>query len=243
MGRRSDFPLIMVKNFDLNSKLFDHPTILESKPLSMKPIISAFLFLWFFGFLSSEAQVNEDQTSEAPVWTEEDRNYLAHHLARSLEELTAEVQDLTEAQWNFKEHENSWNINQIVEHLAIYEVIFMNEISAALQMGEFPQIKNYAPDSLFLGNNPNRLETTDYTKPFSHTVPLGNNQGIDNLTWITTMRSDSIAFVKTEQRNLRRYYVNFGPNIHQKCMAIFSHTDRHLRQVKSLKSHPNFPES
>ncbi len=201
------------------------------------------ILLLFLGLTTStNGQTNEDQKAP-PTWTEEDRSYLLNNLTRSLDDLTEEVQNLTEEQWNFKENPNSWSINQIVEHLAIYELIFMNEISVALQMGEFPQIKKYAPDSLFLGDNPNQLNTTDYTKPFSHTVPLGNNKGIDNLTWLKTMRSDSIEFVRTEERNLRLYYVNFGPNIHQKCMRIFSHTDRHLRQIRGVKSHPNYPES
>ena len=206
--------------------------------------ISTLTFALILGLVTSTyGQANEDKKSETPVWTEEDRSYLLNNLTRSLDELTTEVENLTEEQWNFKENPDRWSINQIVEHLAIYELIFMNQISVALQMGEFPQIKKYPADSLFLGNSSNKNSTTDFTKPFSYTVPLGNNDGINNLIWLTTMRNDSIAFVRTEERNLRLYYVNFGPNIHQKCMQIFSHTDRHLRQIKEVKSHPNYPES
>ncbi len=191
----------------------------------------------------TKAQTEQDQPSASPVWTEEDRTYLLQNLVRSKDELTTAVQNLTEAQWDFKEEPDRWSINQIVEHLAIYELIFMNQISVSLQMGEFPQIKKYPADSLFLGNNPNKNNTTDFTKPFSYTVPLGNNDGIDNLTWLTTMRNDSIEFVRTEERNLRLHYINFGANIHQQCMQIFSHTDRHLRQINAVKSHPDFPKS
>lgn len=206
--------------------------------------ISILTFALLIGLISSTyGQAGDSKESESPVWTEEDQSYLLNNLTRSLKELTNEVENLTEEQWNFKENTDRWSINQIVEHLAIYELIFMNQISVALQMGEFPQIKKYPADSLFLGNNPNKNNTTDFTKPFSYTVPLGNNDGINNLTWLKTMRKDSIEFVRTEERNLRIYYVNFGPNIHQKCMQIFSHTDRHLRQIKEVKSNPNYPES
>ncbi|WP_421764601.1 DinB family protein [Ekhidna sp.] len=204
-----------------------------------------FLTLLFcIGLVSiTNGQVSGNQKSGIPTWTEEDREYLLDNLTRSKEELTKEVQNLTEEQWNFKENPDRWSINQIVEHLAIYELIFMNQISVALQMGEFPQIKKYPADSLFLGSDPNKNSTTDFTKPFSYSVPFGNNDGIDNLTWLTTMRNDSIKFIRTDERNLRLYYVNFGPNIHQKCMQIFSHTDRHLKQIKSVKSHPDYPKS
>ncbi|MEP0987679.1 DinB family protein [Ekhidna sp.] len=191
----------------------------------------------------TNGQDDGNQKSDTPTWTEEDREYLLENLTRSKEELTKEVQNLTEEQWNFKENSDRWSINQIVEHLAIYELIFMNQISVALQMGEFPQIKKYPADSLFLGSDTNKNSTTDFTKPFSYSVPLGNNDGIDNLIWLTTMRNDSIKFIRTDERNLRLYYVNFGPDIHQKCMQIFSHTDRHLKQIKNVKSHPNYPKS
>ena len=205
--------------------------------------ISILTLLLFLGLvISTEGQVSKDQKSETPVWTEEDRKYLLDNLIQSKDELTKEVQNLTEEQWNFKENPDRWSINQIVEHLAIWELIVMHEISVALQMGEFPQIKKYPPDSIFLGS-PNKEVTTDFTKPFSYPVPLGNNTGENNLTWLTTMRNDSIEFVRYEERNLRLYYVNFGPNIHQKCMQIFSHTNRHLRQIKAVKSHPDYPKS
>lgn len=207
----------------------------------MKLSLSALLL--FLGLVTlTKGQTSEEQESETPVWTEEDREYLLSNLTQSKEELIEETQNLTEEQWNFKENPGRWSINQIVEHLAIWELIVMHEISVALQMGEFPQIKKYPPDSIFLGS-PNKEVTTDFTKPFSYPVPLGNNTGENNLTWLTTMRGESIEFVKTENRNLRLYYINFGPNIHQKCMQIFAYTYRHLNQIREIKEHPNFPRS
>jgi hypothetical protein len=205
-------------------------------------LIFAILILFTGITIPSEAQTNEDQASDIPLWTEEDRKYLLDNLIKSKEELIQETKNLTDEQWNFRESSDRWNINQIVEHVAIWELIVMNEISVALQIGEFPQIKKYPPDSLFLGQNPNKNETTDFTKPFSYSVPLGNNEGANNLIWLTKMRSESIEFVKKETRNLRLYYINFGPNIHHKCMQIFAHTYRHLRQIRKVKAHPNYPE-
>lgn len=200
------------------------------------------LMLLLFCSIHPGVSQESESSSLLPKWNEADRKYLLENLIRSKDELIKETEGLTEEQWNFKEDPDRWSINQIVEHIAIYELIFMNQISVALQLGEFPQIKKYPADSLFLGNDPNMNNTTDFTKPFSYSVPLGNNKGIDNLTWITTMRDESIEFVRTDERNLRLYYINFGANIHQKCMQIFSHTNRHLRQIKKVKEHPDYPE-
>lgn len=207
------------------------------------PLTTFILVLSCLGLVYGQS--NNEKPPEPPTWTEADRQYLLDNLIRSKQELMAETKDLTEAQWNFKESPESWSINQIVEHLGRYELIFNNDIAVALQMGPFPKHTYYAPDSVFMDQDPldkKKNKTTDFTKPFSYSVPLGNNKGIDNLTWVTKMRQEAIDFVKSEERNLRIYYVNFGPNIYQKCIQIFSHSDRHLRQIKRIKASANFPQ-
>jgi hypothetical protein len=87
----------------------------------------------------SNGQTNENQPS-APVWTETDRKDLLDNLIRSKEELLKETEGLTDEQWNFKESPDIWSINQIVEHLALYELIFMNDIAVALQIGPFQNL-------------------------------------------------------------------------------------------------------
>ena len=123
----------------------------------------------------------------------------------------------------------------------------MNEVSTALQMGPFPDFTHYLPDSAFLDPDPLGLKkintnTTDFIKPFSYSVPLGNNEGKNNIIWLTTMRNESIGFLKKETRNIRVHYICFGPNIHQRYMMIFQHNFRHLRQIKKVKAHPNYPK-
>ncbi|MEQ9425432.1 MAG: DinB family protein [Cyclobacteriaceae bacterium] len=203
------------------------------------------ILILLFGLSITSNGQNDDPSVLTLKWTEEDRNYLLENLIRSKEELIEETQNLTTQQWNFKGSPDRWSINQIVEHIALYELIFMNAISVALQKGPVPNFPHYAPDSLFVDQDPYGLKqnkTTDFTKPFSITVPLGNNEGQDNLTWLLKMRDESIEFIQIDKRNLREYYINFGPNVHQKCMMIFVHTDRHIRQIKKVKAHEKYPK-
>jgi len=156
-----------------------------------------------------------------------------------------ETKNLTQGQWDFKESPDRWSINQVVEHLCLWELIEMNEISVALQMGPIPNFAGSLPDSLFF--NPdnermNQLITTDYTKPFTYSVPLGNNEGKHNIIWLTTMRDESITYLKNETKNIREYYIHFGPNIHQKYLTISKHSFKHLRQIREIKKHPNYPK-
>jgi len=209
----------------------------------MKALLMALTLVSVY-IVPASGQSKPEQSTTKPEWTEADRKYLLDNLIRSKEELLAETKNLTKEQWDFKEAPDRWSINQVVEHIALYEVIFMNEIAVALQMGPFPDFAFHDPDSNFVDQDPKGLKqnnTTDFTKPFTITVPLGNNEGEHNLAWVTKMRGESIEFIKTETRNMRAHYINFGPNVHQKCMMIFAHSDRHLRQIKKVKAHSDYP--
>ena len=100
--------------------------------------MKSFLFTltFVFGFLIlSKAQTKIDKSSAVSVWTEADRKYLLYNLNRSMEEIIKETKDLSTQQWNFRESPDRWNINQIVEHIALWEILFMHEISRALADG------------------------------------------------------------------------------------------------------------
>jgi hypothetical protein len=192
-----------------------------------------------------KGQTTAHEAVKTPVWTEADRTYLLDNLIRSKEEIIAETKNLNKEQWDFKESPDRWSINQIIEHLCFWELIQMNEISVALRMGPMPDFRQHLPDSIFIDPDPKRLKkniATDYTKPFTYGVPLGNNEGKNNLTWYTTMRGESIDYLKKTTDNLRIHYICFGPNIHQRYMMFFRHSFRHLGQIKEVKKHPKYPK-
>ena len=203
------------------------------------------LTIVFVSINLSKAQTKPDQPSTDPVWTEADRKYLLDNLIRTRDEIIAETKDLSKKQWNFKESPERWNINQIVEHIAIWELLLMHEISDALRRDPIPNYQYYLPDSIFLDPDPNSLKQNnalDYTKPFSFAIPLGNNEGKNNVIWLTTMRNESIEYLKKETKNIRLHTICFGRNVHQNYMMIARHSDRHLRQLRKVKAHPNYPK-
>ena len=116
------------------------------------------------------------------LWTENDRKYLLDNLIRSRDMLVKETANLTDRQWNFKETPDRWSINQVVEHIAIWELLLQREISQALSAGPQPELNKTAkPDSVILGfllqEQPHIA--TEYTKPFTFSVPIGlNNEKI-----------------------------------------------------------------
>jgi hypothetical protein len=191
------------------------------------------LTISFLGFASVLAQ-------KTRLWTESDRRYLLDNLIRSRDSILIETQYLTKKQWNFKESPDRWSIKEVVEHLAFYELIYEKEISLAVNTGPQPELNKTAkPDSFYLDfimeEKPHI--TTDYTKPFTFSVPMGLNEGKNNVAWFVKMRNESIGYLDTATIDLRSCYMRPGrPNIHQVYINVFGHTDRHLRQIVATDS-------
>lgn len=184
------------------------------------------------------------RAQDMKLWTETDRKYLVDNLTRSRDELIKETQGLTKAQWEFKESPDRWSINQIVEHIAIWELLLSHDISRAYNAGAKPdRIKTAGPDSTFVNFI---YETTphyslEYTKPFSYTIPMGINPLANNLAWFLKMRNESIDFVGKTPDDLRVYFRSTTGSIHQAYIYVFGHTDRHLRQIRKVKQHAKYP--
>jgi len=173
-------------------------------------------------------------------WTENDRQYLLENLTRTRKEVIQETNKLSPSQWKFKESPDRWSINEVVEHIAIWELLFNREISQALSAGAQPELAKVAkPDSMILGfileEKPH--VTAEYSKP------LGLNEGKHNLAWWLKLRDESITYLKGTTVDLRAYYLRAGrPNVHQVYINAFGHIDRHLRQIRKIKQNPNYPK-
>ncbi|MDW3192350.1 MAG: DinB family protein [Cytophagales bacterium] len=207
----------------------------------MNRILSSFCAFLLIGLTALAQEKSRYQPKE---WTNADQQYLLENLIRTKEALITETAYLTESQWHFKEAPDRWSINQIVEHIAIWELILLHEAAVSLQIGPIESLNRNIPDSTFLNQDPevNPNKTESFTKPFTYTIPRGYNEGIDNISWWLGMRTESIDFIQAETRNLRKHYINFSQNVHQQYMVIFSHTDRHLKQILKVKAHPNYPK-
>lgn len=179
-------------------------------------------------------------------WTEKERAYLLKELANSRDSVVIETKGLSRAQWNFKESPDRWSINQVVEHLAFWELILQREINQALIAGPRPELtKEARTDSAvlaFLGEETQHI-APEYTKPFTFTIPMGINSGENNLAWFLKMRNEDIGYVDSTTMDLRAYFMRPRKNsVHQVFMTLFAHANRHLRQIRKVKMHPNYPK-
>ena len=145
---------------------------------------------------------------DSKTWTEKDRQYLLENLISSKEELNKETEGLSEKQWRFKESGDRWSINEVVEHITLWETLLMHEVTRALKAGHRPEFyKTAKPDSLPLSfimeEKPHY--SLEYTQPFSYTIPMGLNELKNNRTWFMKLRDESIGFIKSTKQDLRGF--------------------------------------
>lgn len=158
-----------------------------------------------------------------------------------------ETENLSNAQWNFKESPDRWSIKEVVEHIGIWELLLAHEVSKAISAG--PQLelnKTSKADSIYYGfimeEKPHI--SVEYTKPFTYTLPVGLNDGKNNIAWFLKMRNESIEWLKIASEDLRSYYLKPGrPNIHQVYIYTYGHTLRHIRQIQKIKTNSEYPRS
>jgi hypothetical protein len=162
---------------------------------------------------------------ETKPWSETDRRYLLENLTRARDQLIKETQNLTEAQWNFKEASGRWSIKEVVEHIALWELLFQREISQALSAGPQPELAKAAkPDSIYttfiMETKPH--VSVEYTKPFTFSLPMGLNTGANNMAWLLKMRNESILYLTSAKEDLRAHFLNPAAPMCTRCTSIRS---------------------
>lgn len=182
-------------------------------------------------------------TQAQKLWTEADRKYTVENLRRTRDELTRETETLTDAQWHFHESPDRWSIAEVVEHLALWEIIWAREIGMGIRNTPRPDlIATSSPDSYY---HDFIIETKAHKSPdFSR--PAGFIQGKNNLTFFQRLRNQAIGFADTTSADMRAQFeltaTKFPRNMHQVYIYQWGHVDRHLRQIRKIKAHPNYPK-
>jgi hypothetical protein len=198
-----------------------------------------------FTVFSAFGLLSQSVAQEAKIWTELDRKYLIDNLVRTKNELINATNNLTEKQWRFKESPEKWSINQVVEHIAIYELMFQRQITQTLASEARPELNKRAKaDSTYLNYvlDPKPRLSTEFTKPFTYADPMGLNDGENNITWFVKMRNESIAYLSSTSDDLRCFYLTpERPNVHQLYIWTFGHVDRALRQINRIQLDSHYP--
>lgn len=214
---------------------------------------SLYLFLSIFLIQCNQSSSNTIKASIRTgerLWTQEEQDFLIKELKRNRLEIMHEIQDLSEEQWNFKETRYRWSIAEIIEHLEVDDELFYRELQVLTQLPEmFPEGVEHSNDDEILRyaevTRSNRAEAPWYL------VPRGRwCSKEDAINAYQRGRNYLIEFVRSTKKDFRKYITPTGNNqkesglrdLHQLMLVSIAHTDRHLKQLKQVKKHPDYPK-
>lgn len=181
--------------------------------------------------------------AQEKLWTAADKQSTIDQFIRTRDAVVKETENLTPEQWSFRESPDRWSIGEIVEHLALWEIIWSREIGIGTRNKPQPELlKTTRPDSYYQEfiMEPAPHKAADISKP------MGLIKGKDNLTFFLRGREANLAFLQNTDADMRAIFeLTATPeprNLHQVLIYQWGHVDRHLRQIAKVKSHPSYPK-
>lgn len=177
--------------------------------------------------------------SAAPL-SDGDRQRLLTHLRLTEGWLTTEVEGLTPAQLRYRMTPETWTIVDVVEHLAIAEPQYWQQLQRSL---ERPAVQGYKPDAtdadiLWYGIDRSRRQKTGEAR-----VPGGKYADVkDSLAAFRALRATMLELATGTTEDLRgRALVEGNMDVYQWFLMISSHAQRHVLQIREIKESPGYP--
>jgi len=187
--------------------------------------------------------------TKTQLWTSSDRQTLIEGLKSSQDDLLKETLGLNDLQIYFKPDSSQWSIAEVIEHLGVYEELLYWDLSNNQYTEERPDLveKVKGIDSAMTAY------TTDPNKGQAPFVvqPLGRFQNKEQLlNYFNRFRMEVIKLIQETKADFRLHFI-FRPvdwgiwhirDLHQYTLLWIAHTQRHLNQIKRIKSNTNFPK-
>jgi hypothetical protein len=172
--------------------------------------------------------------------TELERQRLVAHLDMTAGWLVDEVSGLTTAQIEFRRAPDAWTIAEVVEHLVVVAPIYWQDLQTAVKQppGD-PASWTTDADVLWYGIDRTRREQAVPTER-----PTGQLR--DLRAGLETLRAhhDRLReYVATTPVDLREHFVQRQRcDAYQWALMISAHEQRHILQIREIKSDPKFPK-
>ena len=182
--------------------------------------------------------------SAAPM-SDADREHLLVHFEMTTQMVAEQVRGLSPAQLEYKASPDRWSIREVVSHLAVAEPDYWREIQKALKAApDMATKKSSTTDADIMWYGIDRVV---------HTKTGGGHEKVDTykdlgeaLGKFQALRATMIEYIKTTHDDMRAHsFGEGGPEVidcWQWMLEISTHAERHIQQIREIKSDPNFPK-
>jgi hypothetical protein len=179
-------------------------------------------------------------SAAAEPLAEGDRQRLLAHLELTEAWLADEIKGLSSAQLAFRMTPDSWNIAQVVEHLAIAEPQYWESVQKSLAQPPSATAGNVTDaDILWYG-----IDRTQRDRTGEARVPRGTfSNAAQALAEFRKLRTTIREFSRTTKEDLRGHRLQGGNmQVYQWVLMISTHAQRHILQIREIKAHANYPK-
>lgn len=176
----------------------------------------------------------------ADPMTQAEREHLVAHLEMTQSWLTDEVSSLSTAQLNFRPSPDRWTVAEVVQHLVVAEPNYWKLLQDALKQPP-RKLGEQATDADVLWYG---IDRTRHEKTSADQNP--KDQVIDAPQALKTflkMHAQLLQMARTTNEDLRGHAVpEWQVDAYQCLLEISTHEQRHILQIREIKSSAGFPK-
>jgi hypothetical protein len=179
-------------------------------------------------------------TAKAAPMSPLERQHLVAHLEMTAAWLADELNGLTSAQASYRRQPEAWTIAETLEHLVVVAPIYWQDLQSALKQP--PGARRSAmsdADVLWYG-----IDRTNREQAIAGERPGG--QPRDLKTGLEAYRKHHdrlLQYIKTTDDDLREHVVQRQTcDAYQWALLISTHEQRHILQIREIKTAPGFPK-
>ena len=178
--------------------------------------------------------------------SKQERDAVVKYLSTTRDQVVAETEKLSDAQWNFKAGPDRWSVGEVVEHLALAENFLAEARQKAMDSppATAEQLaKAKGQDEVILKFIPDRTQKVQAPEPIQPKQRLGPREEV--AAAYRNRRANTIAYAQKTTDDLRSRVSDspLGPiDAYQWLLFTAAHNERHLGQIREVKAHPNFPK-
>ena len=184
----------------------------------------------------------------ATAVNQSERDQLVNLLIESRDQVVVSSEQLSVAQWAFRERKDSWSIGDNVEHLGLVEPILFGQVTSALSADANPNWEEETAGKESLLKEKVLDRSTKRDAP-NAVLPAGDIDQIRALRVFREHREISLRFALDTAKPLKAHTADhrrplYGTlNAYQWLLFIAYHTLRHVEQIADTKRAPGFPEA
>ena len=168
-----------------------------------------------------------------------ERQRLIAHLDMTAAWLDDELKGLSPAQLEFRASPGSWSILQVLDHLVLVGDIYWQDLQKGAKTPRNGRpLRNDDADLLWYG-----IDRTDREVAIPTEVPRGETRDVAaGLAEYRRQHQRLVEYIRTTRDDLRNRYVERQRSDgYQWALLISTHVQRHILQIREIKSRAAFP--